>query len=536
MGTGLRSKRLLATLLLSGVCLAGAGAIGCRTTEHDVHRWGETQNGPKRLEAVILHGKYSDQLRTEAALTLIRMRPRNGKRIGIEGGDDPEQRGLLAVLSGMDKDARNRIVALMVPALEGGMKLPPADRTTRRTDDSFPYKDAAHALLTYDKGNLIANEEVRKRLEDAIAEWVSVDFAGRMEEPSQIYSMDQVLRYLGARGVMRLPELMAPGVNKLDRLSEFVSELGDASTKHAASEKLVSVASHVNSAKWLAEREPILRKANQDSKLTPTDKQFKDQLDSYQEEELIRLLSSMKKVGGKPVVNYLLAFASDTTKSDKRRLAAVAALEGNIDKNDPKQVDALFALASGESTPDGVRDLVMKRLSELPKKLVITRLFSLFETQNWKVRFGPADLALRLSEARDVPEFMAKLGAVKNMAMAEPLTYGGTLNDVKGDQTPRAMAERFAGPGNPAPARLTALSWFFKFGVASDLERLKRYEGEKAKVPACARDAKDCEWKCEVPAADQKTETKDVTTVGEFVRYCVMLEIERRARGSESKK
>lgn len=536
MGTGLRSNRVLAALLLSGACLAGAGAVGCRTTESDIHRWGETQNGPKRLEAVITHAKYSDALRTEAALTLVRMRPRNGKRLGIEGGDDPEQRGLLAVLSSMDKDGRNRIVSLMVPALEAGMKQPPADRATRRADDSFPYKDAAHALLTYDQGNLIANEEVRQRLEDAIADWVSVDFAGRMEEPSQIYSMDQVLRFLGARGVKRLPELMVPGANKLDRLSEFVSELGDAATKQAASEKLVAVASYINSAKWLAERDPIVRKANQESKLTPTDKQFKEQLESYQEEELIRLFSSMKKVGGKPVVNYLLAFASNTANGDKRRLAAVAALEGNIDKNDPKQVEILFALASGDATPDGVRDLAVKRLSELPKKHVIARLFGLFDSKNWKVRFGPADLVLRLSEAREVPEFMAKLGTVKNMNLAEPLTYGTTLNDVKGGEAPRALAEKYATPANPVPARLTALGWFFKFGVASDLEALKRYDSEKAKVPPCAKDAKDCEWKCEIATADQKTETKDVTTVGEFVRYCVIPEIERRAHGSEPKK
>ncbi|HMA92746.1 MAG TPA: hypothetical protein VKP30_08675, partial [Polyangiaceae bacterium] len=284
------------------------------------------------------------------------------------------------------------------------------------------------------------------------------------------------------------------------------------------------------------EREPTLRKANQESKLNPTDKQFKEQLESYQDEELIRLLSSMKKVGGKPVVNYLLTFASNTTNSDKRRVAAVAALEGNIDKNDPKQVDTLFALAAADATPDGVRDLVLRRLSELPKKLVYSRLYSLFDTKNWKVRFGPADLALRMSEAREVPEFMSKLGAARNMSMAEPLTYGGTLNEIKGGDAPRDLAHKFAEAGNPVPARLTALSWYFKFGVGSDLEAVKRLQDEKAKVPQCAKEAKDCEWKCEVPGADQKPETKDITTVGEFVRYCVIPEIERRIRGGETKK
>jgi hypothetical protein len=515
--------------------LAGAGAVGCRTTESDVHRWGETQNGPKRLEAVITHDKYSDQLRTEAALTLIRMRPRNGKRIGIEGGDDQEQRGLLAVLATMDKDSRGRLIGNLTPHLESGMKKPPADRASRRPDESYPYKDAAYALLTHDKGSLINNDDVRLRLQDAIADWAAVDFAGRMEEPAQIYSMDQVLRFLGSRGVKKLPDLMEPGVAKLDRLSEFVAELGDSTTKLAASTKLVSVANYVNSAKWLAERDPILRKANQESKLKVGDKAFKEQLDAYQDEELIRLFSSMKKVGGKPVVSFLLDFSTNAANSEKRRSAAMAALEGNIDKSDPKQIDALFALASAEATPDGVRDLVLRRLSELPKKLVISKLYALFQNPNWKVRFGPADLALRMSEAPEVGEFMAKLGSVKNMSMTEPLTYGGTLNDVKGGETPAALAAKYVTPDHPVPARLTGMSWYFRFGTAADLDAMKRFQDDKAKVPECAKTAKDCEWKCEV-SANGKSEAKEITTVGEFVRFCVIPEIERRTAAEAPKK
>lgn len=535
MGTGLRSSRLLTALLLTGAFVAGAGVVGCRTTESDVHRWGETQNGPKRLEAVITHDKYSDALRTEAALTLVRMKPRSGRRIGLEGSDDPEQRGLLAVLSGMPKETRTKLIGAMSPAIEAGMKSPPADRATRRVDQSYPYKDAAFAVLTHDKGSLISNEDVRKRLQDGIAEWVATDFAGRMEEPSQVYSMDQVLRYLGARGVTRLPELMKQDTPKLDRMCEFVAEFGDIPTRLAASEKLVAIAGYVSSARWLAEREPVLKKANQESKLTPTAAQFKSQLDSYQEEELVRLFSSMKKVGGKPVVSFLINFALDPANSDKRRLSAIAALEGNIERNDTKLVDSLFTLASAETTPDTVRDLVLRRLGEFPRKTVITRLYGLFAHENWKVRFGPADLALRVTESQDVPEFMKKLGAIKSMAMAEPLAYGGTLNEVKGAEKPDALAAKFITPEHPAPVRLTAFGWYFRYGPATSLATVKRYQEDKMKVVGCAKDAKDCEWKCEIAAGD-KNEAKDITTVGEFVRYCVIPEMEKRGTGESAKK
>jgi hypothetical protein len=55
------------------------------------------------------------------------------------------------------------------------------------------------------------------------------------------------------------------------------------------------------------------------------------------------------------------------------------------------------------------------------------------------------------------------------------------------------------------------------------------------KVIGCAKDAKDCEWKCEIAVGD-KNESKDVTTIGEFVRYCVMPEMEKRGTAESTKK
>ena len=47
------------------------------------------------------------------------------------------------------------------------------------------------------------------------------------------------------------------------------------------------------------------------------------QLDQYQEEELLRIFASMKRVGQKPVVDYLLEFAQDKNQAPKRRAAAL---------------------------------------------------------------------------------------------------------------------------------------------------------------------------------------------------------------------
>src|SRR5438270_10520630 len=83
----------------------GGIVAGCAVSESDVHRWETTEAGPEKLYAIVTHDKYSWQLRAEAALSLVRMRPRNGKRVGLEylavGYDTPQGRvpGALSVLS-----------------------------------------------------------------------------------------------------------------------------------------------------------------------------------------------------------------------------------------------------------------------------------------------------------------------------------------------------------------------------------------------------------------------------------------------------
>ena len=52
------------------------GASACRTGVEDVHRWATTAQGPGKIVAVMTHDKYPDPLRVEAAMTLVRMKPR----------------------------------------------------------------------------------------------------------------------------------------------------------------------------------------------------------------------------------------------------------------------------------------------------------------------------------------------------------------------------------------------------------------------------------------------------------------------------
>lgn len=516
--------RLLSTFVLLG---ALAATTACRTDTGNIKAWASKSQGPRKLVAVLTHDKYAMDLRVDAALTLISMKPRGGRRIGIQGTD--EQPGLIDALAQMQPAARGAVVTRLVPKLEAEMKapLPSAQAGQAVADPTIPYKDAAFALLTHDDGVLLTDEGLRKSLRTTLAGWTATNFAERLDDTSQMFGMEQVLRELKADGVRSLPDLIVPGAQKIDRISQMIADFGDEATKARASEKLVAVAKEVNSENWIKQKAPGVEAANKASKLSPTPEQFKGQLTKFQEEELLRVFSSMKKVGGKPVVSFLLGFAQDKGQDAKRRAAAIAALQGNLDKNNAEHAKAILAIAGASDTPDNVRDLALQRIGELPRPLVIEKLYELFKDDNWKVRWVAAELVLKMSETPQLPEFFSKLGQAKNMALTEPLKYGGLIANMKGAPPPSEVAEKYSASGHPVEVRLAALGYYYNVGTAADVPKVSGYMSDRTATPKCKADAKDCDWKCDVQT-DKGSETKEVTTLGDFVELCVKPAMEKR--------
>jgi len=279
----------------------------------------------------------------------------------------------------------------MVPVLEKEIQKPPppepAPGTAREVDTTFPYKDAAFALLTNQGQELVTNDAERGRLKSALREWVLADFSTRMDDSSQVYGMGQVLSELGAEGVRRLPRLITPDAKKIGSISQLVADLGDEPTKVEASQKLVQVASEIDSGAWLTRKAALLKQANEASGYTVDGPRFDAQLAQFQEEELLRAFSSLKLVGQAPAVDYLLGYAADKAHAEKRREAALAAMEGHVDRKSPDQATRLLAIAGADDTPDSVRDQAFRRVGELPRKQVIDALYALFSQKNWKVRW-----------------------------------------------------------------------------------------------------------------------------------------------------
>ncbi len=380
-------------------------------------------------------------------------------------------------------------------------------------------------MLTHDGTVIISDEGLKQSLKSALVEWAMADFEHRLENRTQAYGMEQLLRFIGPMAVAGLPKLMTRDAVRLDQMASLVAELGDDKTKAAASAALVVIAQYTLSDEWAKVKTPELQKANADSKLEPTEKQFQAQLAEFQDEELIRVFGSMRKVGQRPVIDFCLDFAAKKDQSEKRRQAALAALEARLDRNNPDDIKRVLAIAASDA-PDIVLDQAFKRLGELPREQVIDKLYDLYKTDKWKVRRAAAMTVLKMSTVKNIDEFMAKLpegGAAKGFAMPEALAYGASLGDLKEGKPVDALRKYFTTGG--ATARVTALAYWFTFGTTADLSQVQPLEGDGAKVPVCDTDP-DCKWSCEIakegakdPAKDR--ESKDIKTVGEFVKYCV---------------
>lgn len=507
---------VVVTTIAIGTALGAGGTLGCRVNETDVQRWGTTQHGPDKLVAVITHDKYEVELRGRAALELIQMRPRQGRRIGIPR--------LTEALGSLSTTERRQIVEGLLPILLEEMKRKPSSEPNQpaQLDPSVPYKDAAFALLTDDRATLIADESARKLVTQALVDWSVTDFDRRLIAPGQTYSMEQVMRALGAPAVAPLPNLIDGEDSKFDRIASLIAELGDQKAKDDAAEKLVALATSVGSKAWFDKTKPQIEAANKASDIKVTEAQLTAQVTQYQDESLTRVFGALKKIQARAATDFCLGFAADSSQSESRRLAAVAALEGRLDRNQPKDVERILALATASDTPDSVRDLAFARVGEMPREQVVDKLYGLFGTSPWRVRAVSAQTVLKMSNPTHIGEFMAKLpqGSASGFAISEPLYYGQALADMqpREGKTAREALLPFLDSGNTA-AKLTALGYFYVAGTANDIPLVSKLSADRTPTPKVDDD--DAKWHCDVQKSPEESETVSVSTIGEFVRLCV---------------
>jgi hypothetical protein len=160
---------------------------------------------------------------------------------------------------------------------------------------------------------------------------------------------------------------------------------------------------------------------------------------------------------------------------------------------------------------------------------IVERLYGLFRNKNWKVRWVVAELTLKMmTDTSQLPAFMNRLAVADNMSLTEPLRYGALIGAIKGTPPVSEVVDRYARKGNNVQARLSALGYYYEFGTTADMAKVAPYASDDQKVPACGKDAQECEWKCAVGE-----EAKDIATVGQFVEFCVKPAMEKRSNGGK---
>jgi hypothetical protein len=526
---------LFAALLVSSLGFAPA-LTGCAVSKDDVTRWEGTLHGPEKLVAVVTHDKYRLELRKEAILSLIRMPARGGARQGIklllDKHKDSNGEDLEGALLAIPEDTRAKLLELLTPDLIAELaKAPPAKVDGRAAPDpSIPYKDITYAMLTHEPP-IVTKRETKDKLEAALVQWSQTGFEDRLENSSQQFGLEQMMRSLGSRTATKLPALINENTYRVDRIVGLIAEIGDTETKQKGSEELVKLSKRIESNDWIDGQKKRVDEYNKANVKTPvTADQVAVQVGKIQDRKLSEeIFPAMRKLGLKPVSDYLYDVAADSKRPEERRKLALAALEGKPDKNNPKDLERLFSIAKEENTPDGVRDLAFARLGELPKDQILPRLYTLFEQpKKWKVRWVAASLILRSIGTKQVADFMAHLPKTNKVkiGMTEGLSYGGLIAKMEpaaGEPKTRDAIMPFLTETAPFGAKMAAIGYFYE-GKKADAALLQKFVDDKDPIAKCEKED-DCQWACGVaksPATPNDRDVKEIATVGELVKLCVI--------------
>ena len=259
-------------------------ATGCRVADNDVKRWETTQRGPFKLVAVVTHDKYAWELRTDAALSLIRMPPRGGVRQGIafliDRYKDEEGEQREGALNQLNEEARRQVIDRMAPQLIKELEPLPPPRTPEGrlpVDPTIPFKDATFAMLVHEPP-LVSNDKTRQELKAALTKWAATGFEDRIENGSQQFGLEQMMRYLGPESVKSLPGIINENASRIDRIAALINDVGDDATKLKTSEALTALAQRYNSKEWLDAQTKVVKESNARNNIQADDNQVAGQV------------------------------------------------------------------------------------------------------------------------------------------------------------------------------------------------------------------------------------------------------------------
>lgn len=131
-----------------------------------------------------------------------------------------------------------------------------------------------------------------------------------------------------------LAQIRAGDSSGLLATARFLAERGDEPTRAAAATLLVARARYQSSPAFREATRPMLARANDAARITPTPPQLEAQLDAYRNEEILRVLAAMELLGGREIVAYCLTLGEDEGAPLALREAALTVLARHADRRD----------------------------------------------------------------------------------------------------------------------------------------------------------------------------------------------------------
>ncbi len=560
-----KGSRLATLALMAGLTL---GAIGCRVNVDDLKRWQTTENGPTKLVAVLAHDKYDKELRVEAAWSLVEMKKRGGQYAGLKLLIDQ-----LPNLAAKDRrDVMEGLWKKLRPKVEAGL----SSVDGKFADPTVVYKDATFALFSAAREDrpgqqkLDVDAKILDEMAAALTDWAAgkegddvnvrlQQLETRLDNTAQQYGVEQILRSVGVIGTKRIPALLTAKLAiksvRLDVIVRVVTEVKGAGSDEARAElsnnfaKLLS--DTINGAyadSVRAETDEALAK-NPDGKKIVAEKNNpeKDPLKNpyvayflkVRDERLQQLFTLAKQVGGKGVATTLMGLAMNAELNKENRAFALAALEGNFDTKTDEAMKSFLALAKSNA-PDEVKHVALVRLAAYPPEQAVQGYYTLFGEQNWKIRYDAGMQILGVMQKigdkskTNVKEFIGKLPdkPEEKMGLGEGSDYARAMSALPKEMNAKQIV--LSGlESKSMGAQLVALGWYLGLGTKEDLPAVEKYAASKDPLPKC-KDVDDCKWDvgCPVPKKDkpEEFETKPLSTVGDYVNYCVKVQIEMRAK------
>jgi hypothetical protein len=550
--------------------LATTVGLGCRSPLPDFAAQARTPSGDAELAAMVARPDEPLARRVDAAIALASAPPRHGQAVGLAR--------LLDALIQLPAADREAIVRGLWRAIAPKLKLRPVPGAKRPgVDPSGPHADATIAIVGACTERWLPKERAHEldagrcaELRAALLEWAagaesdSPDaqlalYEARLDAASTDYEGAYVLRLIGAPAAGRLASLLrARRALVSARVSGIVgvaAALVPAEPREPAEQKAAQASLEPVAAALAAlfeetlgeayaaalEREPEGREARLAGAAVIERAEIVERLRIKRISELAPLLA---KVHARPDAAQVIAFAADETRPSATRVAALWALGPTIAATAPSaagadaQLTALVRLAKS-AAPSELRSEALALMKRFEPAKATRALYELFDSPAWKLRYTAAMTILELmretgARSGTTPhDFLERLPATN----ALPMGLGEFHNYAK---TIAALPAPFAGLADLRAAlgskrlgaRLTALGYFVEAGTDADRATLRPLSTATDPAPRCAP-ADDCGWDrgCDVPkaGAPEELESKPVATVGDYVRYCVLPQIDARS-------